>query len=95
MKKLQTQSFGYVIGQAYLIRTVTMIYTGRLVGITDQELWIAEAAWIAETERYADTLRSGGFREVEPYPHGVVIAVGRGAIVDAAPWSHALPRSQK
>ena len=76
------------IGSCYLIRTVTMIQTGRLVRVTPQELVLHEAAWIADTGRFADALRSLDFLEVEPFPDGPVI-VGRGAIVDAVKIANA------
>ena len=70
------------LGANYLIRTVTMIDTGRLVAVTDHELVLEDAAWIADSGRFADALLSGEFNEVEPFPEGQVI-VGRGAIIDA------------
>jgi hypothetical protein len=44
------------IGRVYLIRTVTHIDTGRLVAVTPNELVIEDAAWIADTGRYADAV---------------------------------------
>jgi len=88
------QTHPYKIGEKYLIRTVTMIYTGRLIEVHDQELVIEDAAWIAETERWADCLKDGKFKEVEPYTDGRVV-IGRGAILDASIWQHDLPRKQK
>ena len=87
------QDWPWVIGKNYLIRTVTMIQTGRLVAVTQQELVLEDAAWIADTGRFADALRTGKFNEVEPFPDGHVI-VGRGAIVDAIQIS-VTPREQK
>lgn len=81
------------IGKIYLIRTVTMIQTGRLVAVTSQELVLEDAAWIADTGRFADVLRTGEFDEVEPFPSGQVI-VGRGAVIDAVEILVA-PREQK
>jgi hypothetical protein len=81
------------IGACYLIRTVTMIDTGRLVAVTPQELVLEDAAWIADTGRFADALKSVQFNEVEPFPSGRVI-VGRGSIIDAAKID-STPRSQK
>jgi hypothetical protein len=81
------------IGANYLIRTVTMIDTGRLVGITAQELVLEDAAWIAETGRFADAVEKAEFGEVEPFPSGRVI-LGRGAVIDAVRIK-ALPRSQR
>jgi hypothetical protein len=81
------------IGKAYLIRTVTMIDTGRLVAVTPQELVLEEAAWIADTGRFAGALTNATFNEVEPFPEGRVI-IGRGAVIDAVEIK-ALPRVQK
>lgn len=70
------------IGKIYLIRTVTMIDTGRLVAVSQQELVLEDAAWIADTGRFADALKKAEFGEVEPFPDGRVI-VGRGSVIDA------------
>lgn len=85
----------YLIGKPYIIRTVTMIYTGRLVEVYPHELVIEDAAWIPETARWADTLREGKFNEVEPYCDGDKVIIGRGAILDAVFWRKELPRTQK
>lgn len=81
------------IGKIYLIRTVTMIDTGRLVAVTPQELVLEDAAWIADTGRFADALEKAEFGEVEPFPAGRVV-LGRGAVIDAVEIKLA-PRSQK
>lgn len=83
----------FEIGQNYLIRTVTMIDTGRVVAVTESEIVLEDAAWIADTGRWADALASSEFSEVEPFPAGRVI-VGRGAIIDAVQIK-TLPRKQK
>jgi hypothetical protein len=87
-------SHPYIIGQNYIIRTVTMIDVGRLVEVHQNELVLEDAAWIADTERWADALAKGTLREVEPFPDGRVI-VGRGGLIDACQWKHDLPRVQK
>lgn len=98
LKKL-SQLFGaaspspWEIGKNYLIRTVTMIDTGRLVAVTDHELVLEDAAWIADTGRFAQAVEKAEFGEVEPFPSGRVI-VGRGCIIDAIQITQ-LPRSQK
>ena len=84
----------YQVGQNYLIRTVTHYYTGTLVRVTAQELVLQDAAWIADTGRFAQALESGDLLEVEPFPVGEVI-LGRGAVVDASRWGSALPRKTK
>jgi len=88
-------TFPWIIGKKYLIRTVTMIFTGRLVQVTSHELVITDAAWIAETERWADTVRDGRFKEVEPFPDGAHVIIGRGSIIDAVAVDWALPGDQK
>lgn len=81
------------IGKIYLIRTVTMIDTGRLVAVTPQELVLEDAAWIADTGRFSDAVAKAEFGEVEPFPDGRVV-LGRGAIIDAVQIKIA-PRSKK
>ena len=81
------------IGQNYLIRTVTMIDTGRLVAVGEHELVLEDAAWIADTGRFADAVAKAEFGEVEPFPDGQLI-VGRGSVIDAFPI-RAVPRKQK
>ena len=93
-KSNHSESSPWKIGAAYLIRTVTMIQTGRLKAVTEHELVLTDAAWIADTGRFSDALRNGLFVEVEPFPDGEVI-VGRGAVIDACQLSFALPREKK
>lgn len=81
------------IGEIYLIRTVTMIDTGKIVMVTNQELVLEDAAWIADTGRFADAVRKAEFNEVEPFPDGKII-IGRGSIIDAVKIKVS-PRSQK
>ena len=82
----------YRIGQAYLIRTVTHYWTGRLIEVFPGELVITDAAWIADTGRWHVAMASGVLSEVEPMPAGAVVIVSRGAIVDICEWAHALPK---
>ncbi len=89
----QVDNSAWEIGANYLIRTVTMIDTGRLVAVTAQELILEDAAWIADTGRFADAVEKAEFGEVEPFPAGRVI-LGRGAIIDAVKIK-SVPRSQK
>lgn len=91
---LSSETGPWRIGKNYLIRTVTMIDTGRLVAVTPGELVLEDAAWIADTGRFADALKTGKLNEVEPFPEGQVI-IGRGSIIDATIWVHDLPRIQK
>ncbi len=82
------------IGKNYFIRTVTMHHTGRLVAVTQQELVLEDAAWIADSGRFSDALAdTDNLKEVEPFPTGRVI-IGRGAVIDAAGIGK-LPREKK
>jgi hypothetical protein len=83
----------YQIGENYFIRTVTFFYTGKLIRVTSKEIVLENAAWIADTGRFMDAIKTGKLNEVEPFQDDVII--GRGAIVDATVWKHALPREQK
>lgn len=87
------KSHSFELGKAYLIRTVTMHYTGRVVRVTDSDVVLEDAAWIADTGRYANSLSDGVLSEVEPYPG--TVAVCRGGMIDFAEWTHKLPRDQK
>lgn len=69
------------IGKIYAFRTVTMIYTGRLIDISDQEFFVDDAAWIPETERYMEFADTGAHKEAEPYKRPIII--NRGAMLDA------------
>jgi hypothetical protein len=84
----------WTIGQSYLIRTVTHYYTGRVTDATTLDIVIEDAAWIPDTGRYAEALITGNLNEVEPYPDGPII-LNRMAVVDAAIWTHPLPRAVK
>lgn len=87
------QDHPYEIGKIYLIRTVTMIDTGIVVAVTNQEIVLEEAAWIADTGRFTQAIEKAEFNEVEPFPSGRVI-VNRGAIIDAVVINK-VQRSQK
>jgi len=85
----------YKIGQNYFIRTVTHYLTGQLLRVTAKELVLKDTAWIADTGRFMEAIRDGKVSEVEPYPDGEEVIVGRGSIIDAVAWKHKLPREQK
>ena len=78
----------YRIGSNYLIRTVTMIYTGKLVSVYKEELVLEQACWIPETERWMQAVAEGKFKEQEPYPKDKQVVLGRGAILDAVEVSY-------
>jgi len=85
----------YEIGKNYFIRTVTHHLTGRLIKVTAKELVLEQAAWIADDGRFHDVLKTGKLNEVEPFPQDTPVIVGRGSLIDAVVWKHALPLEQK
>ena len=88
-----TAAHPYTVGEKYAIRTVTMIYVGELIAVYKDELVLKTCAWVADTGRFHDFLKSGTVNEVEPMPGNVII--GRGGIIDCAVWSHKMLTEQK
>jgi hypothetical protein len=81
------------IGKKYLIRCVTHFQVGLLTSITDSDLVLSDASWVADTGRFSEALLTGDLSEIEPFPNQVVVS--RGAIVDVCEWTHKLPREKK
>ena len=73
----------YAIGKNYFIRTVTHHLIGQLVAVLPQELVLKRAAWVADDGRFADALKTSTFAEVEPFPDGAEVIVGRASLIDA------------
>ena len=90
----QDPTHHWEIGENYLIRTVTHIQTGRVVAVSEHEVVLEDAAWIADTGRFSGALASCDFSEVEPFPSERRVLVGRGALIDAV-QIETLPRELK
>lgn len=88
-----TRGLDSLLGKGVFVRAVTHYYTGRLAAITPTELVLDDAAWIADTGRFATALGTGALNEIEPYPGRCYVS--RGAVVDVAEWPHPLPRETK
>ncbi len=84
----------FEVGENYFIRTVTHHHTGKLVSVTPTELVLENAAWIADDGRLTDSLKTGNFSEVEMFPVGAKVIIGRGSLIDALKIS-IIPTSQK
>lgn len=95
LKGGESHSHPYQVGKNYFIRTVTHHLTGKLIKVTPKELVLIDAAWIADDGRFMQALKEGKLNEVEPFPEGDEVVVGRGSLIDAVEWKHALPREQK
>ena len=83
----------FQVGEAYLIRTVTMAWTGRVSAIVGDFLVLETAAWIADTGRYGEAVDTEHLNEVEAVADPVIVALG--AVVDARRWPGALPTETK
>lgn len=84
-KPYQSRKEGpWEIGQRYFIRTVTMHLHGLLVDVTDKELVLMEAAWIADSGRFWNFITGKSPpNEVEPFQPDKPVIVGRGSLIDA------------
>ena len=80
------------VGRAYLIRCVTHYYVGIVQEITETDVVLVNASWIANTGRFHDFLKTGKPKEVEPFVHEAIVF--RGGMIDATPWMRELPREQ-
>ena len=89
------QKHPYKIGENYFIRTVTHHFTGKLIAVYKHELVLINAAWIADDGRFNIAVSTGTFSEVEPYPNGKEVIIGRGYLIDASILSGPLPREVK
>ena len=78
-----------------MIRTITMIYTGRLIKSSNNELVITEACWIPDTGRWMEACKTGSFDEIEPYPSNAEVIINRDAVLDLFKISFNLPQEQK
>jgi hypothetical protein len=80
------------VGNNVFLRTVTHYLTGHVAEVSDDgnEIVLTDAAWIADTGRHAEMVKSGKLNEVEPYMDPVM--VNRSTIVDCTIWRHKLPR---
>ena len=85
----------YPVGKNVIVRTVTMIYTGRLEQVTDSDMVLVDCSWIPETERFMSFVAEGKVKECEPYPDGLTVYINRGALLDMCELRKDLPRSQK
>lgn len=92
IEQANISSDDFEIGKNYFIRTVTFYVVGRVTKVTKNMVHFADASWIADTGRFADSMKNGEFSEVEPVGKWFV---GIGAIVDGGEFNHALPTKQK
>lgn len=83
----------FEVGEKVYIRTVTHHQTGRIKEIVGPFIVLEDAAWIGDSGRWMDALKTGELNEVEPVFHPM--RVNSEAIIDVCVWDHPLPREQK
>jgi hypothetical protein len=80
--KQETQDHPFVIGEKYLIRTVTMTHTGEVKEIRGKFIILKDADWIADTGRFSESLiDQDKFNEVEPFKNDAIVNMD--TIIDA------------
>jgi hypothetical protein len=89
-----SQSIPFTVGAKYFIRTGTYHFTGRLKAIAGKFLVLSDAAWIADSGRFANALKTGEMNEIEPYPDRHDLFVNIDHISDATEVDFELPRKQ-
>lgn len=78
----QSHDHPFVIGEKYLIRTVTMTHTGQVKEIRGKFLVLEQADWIADTGRFSQALEDQDkFNEVEPFKNDAFVNMD--TIIDA------------
>ena len=92
--KVSKQSDNHLLATLYLnknvfIRTATHYHTGKLISVADGFLMLENASWIADTGRFNNFLKNGNYKECEPFPSEVCVAIP--AIIDICEWEHELP----
>lgn len=83
----------FEIGKCYLIRTVTLYYTGKVKAHCGQFMQLEEAAWIPDTGRWAEACEKGTFNEVEPFANDPWINLQ--SIIDTQEITYKLPKTTK
>lgn len=88
-ESVEQESF-WEIGKDYVVRTVTMVYLGKLKAVKETELLLEDCAWIPDTSRWNEFVNGQKPNEMEPYQNDVII--GRNAILDATILSKKIKR---
>lgn len=83
----------FKVGEKYLIRTVTVYVVGKVREIVGDFIVLDDASWIGDTGRFSEALAKGTLNEIERVPDGQIVSLG--AIADAQPWCHTLPKETK
>lgn len=83
------------VGEKLHVRTITAFFTGEVTAVSEDEIELTKAAWIADEGRAAQAWATGQFAEVEPFPDDDKIVLNRATFLTVRRLKHDLPRSQK
>ena len=89
----QDQDSIYKIGVKYFIRTATYHCVGEIINKSKNELELKDAAWIADSGRLNNALKTGIFEEIEPFPNNLIVNIN--GIIDATECDFPLPLDLK
>lgn len=88
------QTSALPVGSKVFIRTVTHAFTGLVKSVSEREIVLTNAAWIADTGRYTQAMATGKFSEVEPYPPEMRVIINHEAVIDKMAVEWDLPTEQ-
>lgn len=88
----EINSLADLVGKKFFFRTVTYHLTGKVKKVIGSLIELEDAAWIADSGRFADALKTGKLNEVEPCGSAFI---NSNSITDFFPWNHKLPLEQK
>lgn len=81
-----------MIGKKFFFRTVTYHWVGRVIKRLGMILELEESAWVADSGRFMDAIKTGDLNEVEPVGQSFL---NLNTVTDFIPWKHSLPKDQK
>ena len=87
---LRPRTHSFEVGKAYYFRTVTYHSVGKIERVTDTDIVLSDASWVASAGRYQDCLLTGKVEDAEEIPGGRHVVM-IGSIVDYDEWTHKLP----
>lgn len=89
--KNNDRDLSFMVGEKYFFRAVTYHLTGLVKKINGNILELETAAWIADSGRFMDALKTGKLSEVEPVGKAYL---NIDTVTDFFPWVHNLPENQ-
>lgn len=83
------------VGKVVFVRTVTHHYVGRVAAVSEEEVALESASWVADDGRFSTAMSEGTLQEVEPYPPNRRVVLNRSSFCDWCEWPFELPTAAK